>query len=64
MTPTTLKDDLLDGADEIAAFCGFPIRRTYSLLESGALPAFKLRRRWYCRKSKLVAHIEKLENDS
>ena len=55
--------DLLSGAEEIAAFLDEPVRRIRYMLEKGDLPAFKLRGRWYCRKSKLRELIERLEPD-
>ena len=56
-----LADDLLHGADEIGRFLGLNVRRTFYVLERGAVPAFKLQGRWCARKSALLAHIEKLE---
>ena len=56
-----LKDDLLKGAERIADHMGEDLRRTFYLLETGALPAFKMAGRWYCRKSKIRARIAELE---
>ena len=55
--------NLLSGAEEIAGYLDEPVRRTRYMLEKGDLPAFKLRGRWYCRKSKLRELIERLEPD-
>jgi hypothetical protein len=55
-------NDLLNGAGAIAAFLNQTARRTYHLLETGKLPAFKLGdRKWQARKSTLRRHIEALE---
>jgi hypothetical protein len=56
-----LCDDLLDGAEEIAQFTGWPIRRVYYLLGRKLIPAFKVGERWTARKSRLKRHIEELE---
>ena len=62
---TTLQNDLADdlcrGAEAIAAFTGEPVRRVRYMLEMGDLPAFKLRGRWYLRKSKYRERIAELE---
>jgi excisionase family DNA binding protein len=58
-------NDVLNGAGAIAAFLNQTARRTYHLLESGKLPAFKLGgRKWQARKSTLRRHIEALEAKS
>ena len=56
-----LGPDLLSGAEEIAGYLDEPVRRIRWMLEKGDLPAFKLRGRWYCRKTKLHEMIERLE---
>jgi hypothetical protein len=56
-----LADDLLDGADEIADFMGWPRRRVYYLLENSLIPAFQIGTRWTARKSRLRKHVEELE---
>ncbi len=61
MVMDELRNDLLTGASAIADFMGAETRRTFSLLERGELPGFKLGGRWYARRSTLLAHIERLE---
>jgi hypothetical protein len=62
MPDDDLKNDLLNGAEAIAAFLNQTERRIYHLLETGKLPAFKLGdRKWQARKSSLRRHIEALE---
>ena len=56
-----LGDDLVGGAEDIAAELRMSKRRTYHLLESGALPAFKLGGRWYIRPSTMKKHFAALE---
>ena len=56
-----LSADLLDGADEIAAFTGWPRRRVFYLLEKKLIPGFKVGNRWTARKSRLKRYIEELE---
>lgn len=48
-----LKDDLLAGVPEIAAFLGFTTRKVYNLAEMGELPVFKLGGKIHARKSEL-----------
>ncbi len=61
-TSTDLSDDLLKGAEGIGEYLGEPNRRRiFYMLETGALPAFKLAGRWYARKSRLQKRIEELE---
>lgn len=54
-----LADDLLTGADEIAAFLGakFTERKVYHLAEQGSIPVFRLpgARTLHARKSQLRA---------
>jgi excisionase family DNA binding protein len=57
----SLADDLLDGVPAIAAYLGLSERRTYYLLESGQLPAFKIGSKWAGRKSTYLSHFDKLE---
>lgn len=61
MTVPTEELDLLHGAREIAAFLRISPRKTYYLLETGALPAFKLGGKWCARKSTLLAYFAELE---
>jgi excisionase family DNA binding protein len=49
-----MKEDLLEGADQAAAFTGLPARKIYRLVESGHLPCVKKGRRLYFRKSDLA----------
>jgi hypothetical protein len=56
-----LCDDLLDGADEIARFTGWPRRRVFYLLERKLIPGFKVGNRWTARKSRLRRYFEELE---
>jgi hypothetical protein len=57
---TPLPDDLLNGADEIAAEIREPLHRTYRLLEAGRVPAFKLQGKWISSRSALRAHFNRL----
>jgi hypothetical protein len=57
-----LSEDLLDGAERIADYTGWPTRRVFYLLEKGLIPAFKIGNRWTARKSRLRRHIEDLED--
>jgi hypothetical protein len=59
-----LSEDLLDGADEIAVFTGWPVRRVFYLLEKKLIPGFKVGNRWTARKSRLRQHIQDLEGGS
>jgi hypothetical protein len=57
-----VNDDMLTGADEIAAYIGHSTRATYHLLDSNKLPGvFKLGGRWHARKSRLNQHFDELE---
>ena len=56
-----IAEDLLDGAEEIAQFTGWELRRVYYLLEKKLIPAFKVGNRWTARKSRLKRYIEELE---
>ena len=57
---STLGDELLEGAAEIADYMGLGLRRTFYLLEKGALPAAKLGGRYISTKTKLRERIEGL----
>ena len=61
MTQANLADDLLSGTQEIAQFFGYQPRQVYYLLERGILPGFKIGRKWHARKSRLLDHIDHLE---
>jgi hypothetical protein len=61
VTSETLAGDLLDGAESIADFTGWPVRRVYYLLEKGLLPARKVGNRWTGLKSRIRQHIEDVE---
>jgi hypothetical protein len=56
-----LADDLLNGAEEIAIFLGWPTRRVFYLLERGRIPGFKIGAKWHARRSTLITHIARLE---
>lgn len=57
----SLSEDLLDGAEEIARFLGWPRRRVFYLLEKKLIPGFKVGNRWTARKSRLQRHFDELE---
>jgi hypothetical protein len=63
MNDETLAGDILRGVPAIAEFTGEGQRQTYALLETGRLPAFKLKgsKIWHARKSTLRKHYEALE---
>ena len=63
-TASPLADDLLYGGAAIADERGETLRRTYYLLLTGQIPAFKLGGRWYARRSSLRAQIERLEREA
>ena len=56
-----LADDLLDGADEIAAFMGWNKRRVFYAVERKLIPIFRVGNRLSARKSTLRRHVESLE---
>jgi hypothetical protein len=58
---TKLADDMLVGAEAIGEEIGEPPRRTFVLLNTKAIPGFKIRGKWYSRRSTLRAHYERLE---
>lgn len=45
--------DLIDGADEAAAFTGLTRRKIYRLVEEGQIPHIRKGRRLYFRRSEL-----------
>jgi hypothetical protein len=49
--------DIVWGAREIGRVIGRSERQTFHLLESGALPARKVRERWCASRAKLIAHL-------
>jgi hypothetical protein len=58
---TDVADDVLVGADAIAAFTGSSRRSAYWNCERGHIPAFKLANKWCLRKStyrNLIARLE------
>jgi len=61
MADNDLADDFLKGAGKIAEHIGEKPRATYHLLETQKIPAFKMGKIWYARKSTLRKHIESLE---
>jgi hypothetical protein len=56
-----IAEDILVGADAIAAHIRKTKRQTFYLLETKQIPAFKLARAWHMRKSSYRTHIEQLE---
>ena len=63
-TSETLADDLLDGAEAISEFTGWPVRRVFYLLEKRLLPARKVGNRWISLKSRIRRHVEDIEEES
>jgi hypothetical protein len=59
-----LADDLLDGAESIAEFTGWPVRRVFYLLEKRLLPARKVGNRWIGLKSRIRRHVEAVEDEN
>jgi hypothetical protein len=59
-----LADDLLEGADEIAAFGGWSRRQVYHLAQTRRLPVFRLGATLCARKSRIVAWIEDQETQT
>ena len=59
-----ISEDLIRGASNISEELGEPLRRTYYLLETGQLPAWKMGSRWYLRRSALVEHFDRLEQEA
>lgn len=57
----TLSDDLLRGADAIAAFLGMPRRAVYHSVSKGHLPHFRIGETVCARKSTLMAWIAEQE---
>ncbi len=62
-TVARIGEDLIRGAAAISEELGEPLRRTYYLLESGQLPAWKMGSRWYVRRSALIAYFRRLETE-
>ncbi len=56
-----LANDLLEGADEIAAFMGWNRRRAFYAAERKLIPIFRVGNRLSARKSSLRRRIEDLE---
>ena len=54
-------DDMLTGAEEIAAYLKKTRRQVTNLLETNRLPAFKLGGRWHMRPSTYLAFVQELE---
>jgi hypothetical protein len=53
----TLANEILWGAEQIAAFIGVGTRRVFYLLANGALPATKTGATWTSTKSRLRRHF-------
>jgi hypothetical protein len=58
----SLADDMLDGAEEIAAFLGETPRGVYHLAATKRLPVLRFGRRIKARKSTILAYLTRLEN--
>ncbi len=61
MHENDLADDLLEGADEIAAYLGWNRRRVFYAAERKLIPIFRIGNRLSARKSSLRKRIEDLE---
>jgi hypothetical protein len=61
MTDVPLSEDLIEGAIAIGAEYGFDPHRTFVLMEAKVIPAFKLRGRWFARRSTIRRDIEQRE---
>ena len=61
MNEIELSDDLLEGADAIGAFMGWPPRRVYYMAERGRWPIFRNGATLTARKTTLRRHIEDQE---
>jgi hypothetical protein len=57
----SIADDMLRGAEAIGEYIGEDKRRTFYLLESQLIPAFKIGALWHMRKSSYQRYIEQLE---
>jgi hypothetical protein len=65
MTDTTAESpDLLYGAHAIADFLGVKLRSAQHLIETKRIPYFKIGKTVCARRSKLLATLEALEDDS
>jgi excisionase family DNA binding protein len=58
---TELKDDILRGADAIAAYLGFPRRAIYHAVSKGHLPHFRIGEIVCARRSTLTRWIAEQE---
>jgi hypothetical protein len=59
-----LGSDLLWGVADVAEYIGRPMRATFHLLASGALPGARIGGRWVASRAKLRQHIEALLEDA
>jgi hypothetical protein len=50
-----LSDDLLNGADAIAEYLGWPVRQTYHAVQQGHIPTFRIGPKIMARKSEIRA---------
>jgi hypothetical protein len=57
----SVADDMLTGAEEMAAFTGNTVRRMNYLLEKRCVPAYKEGRIWRMRKSTYLRFVEQRE---
>ncbi len=62
--PPALAEDLLRGADQIAAFTGTTRRQVYHLAHTSQLPVFKIGSILCARKSRIIAWIEHQEAEA
>ena len=60
--PVTISDDLLEGAEAIAAFLGLQPRQVFHAVRVGTLPTFKIGAKICARRSTLLSHIERMES--
>lgn len=54
---TTLAEDILSGANDIARFMGLPARSIYHAAEHNGLPVFRIGAKICARKSTLMAWV-------
>jgi hypothetical protein len=52
----SLANDILRGADAIAAFLGLSLRQAFHFLQRGQIPAVKEGSAWVTTKSRLIRH--------
>jgi len=57
----SVADDILKGADDIAAYLGMDRRAIYYAISKGRLPTFRIGTGVFARKSTLIEWIVKME---